>query len=245
MQSSDAMTRRPWRMRMAGGALVLLGLALAGLPESRAQYWAFRKVIPPRNRENAAPQPSFPTTPSYFPDNDFYYPSYSSTTPSVTRSSSATATLTRSYYFGGDYVPPASPPEGELPFGVSAGTLPWNQGGFEDYKDSPEVPRDASHFTPRKYSLKATPLPQRLPAEREEAARLIARLPEHALLWVEGKQTRLTGPTRYFESPPLRAGEKYSYTVRVDWIEDGRWVSQTEKIPVRAGLVQAIYLRPR
>jgi uncharacterized protein (TIGR03000 family) len=232
-------------MRMIGGALVLLGLALAGLQESCAVYWAYHSVLPSREREKAAPQPSFPTTPSYFPDNDFSYPSYSSATPSVTRSSSATATLTRSYYFGGEYIPPESPPEGELPFGISASTLPWNQVGFEDYKDSPEVPRDASHFAPRKYSLKATPLPLRLPAEREEAARLIARLPEHALFWVEGKQTRLTGQTRYFESPPLRAGEKYSYTVRVAWIEDGRWVSQTEKIPVRAGLVQAIYLQPR
>jgi uncharacterized protein (TIGR03000 family) len=222
-------------MRMTGGALVLLGLALASLQESRAQYWEYHSVLPPREWVKAPPQPSIPTPPSYFPDGDLSYPSYSSATPSVTRS----------YYFGGEYIPPASPPEGEMPFGISAGTLPWNQVGFEDYKDSPEVPRDASHFAPRKYSLKATPLPQRLPAEREEAARLIARLPEHALLWVEGKQTRLTGQTRYFESPPLRAGEKYSYTVRVAWIEDGRWVSQTEKIPVRAGQVQAIYLRSR
>jgi uncharacterized protein (TIGR03000 family) len=73
---------------------------------------------------------------------------------------------------------------------------------------------------------------------------LITYLPEHAALWVEGKRIALKGPTSYFQSPPLTAGKQYSYTVRTAWIENGHWVSQTRKVPVEAGLVQTLYLRP-
>jgi hypothetical protein len=48
----------------------------------------------------------------------------------------------------------------------------------------------------------------------------------------------------YFHSPALTPGKKYHYTVRVDWLEDGGWVSQARQVPVEAGLVQAIYLQP-
>jgi uncharacterized protein (TIGR03000 family) len=246
MQTSDAMTRRPWRMRLAGGALVLLGLALAGQPEGRAQYWAFRKVIPTRERDHAAPQPSFPTTPSYFPDGDSAYPSYSPATTSLIRSSDAgrNSSLSRSYYFGGESAQPLSSSAGESSFEISAAALPWNQRGFTGYDEPPVMPQNSSVFPPRKYALKVTPLPAGTPVGRPETALLIAGLPENALLWVEGQLTRLRGPVRYFQSPPLIPGERYSYQLRAVWVEDGRWVSQTLKVPVQAGKAQALFLRP-
>ncbi|HEY7156364.1 MAG TPA: TIGR03000 domain-containing protein [Gemmataceae bacterium] len=271
MRTYDATTRRQWRKKVAGGALVLLGLAGIGLPNSRAQLrYSGGFVRTPRDRSDSsrpvAPQVGAPTTspntpPSYFPDNDFFLrqaaasplaagtnrtPSYSPDhdfgSPSY---NPATTSATRSSYAGGESGRPASPPAGEPPSGVSAADLPWNQEGFKGYDEPPEIPRDSSLFSPRKYVLEATPLPQGPPAGRPAIAILIARLPEHALFWVEGRLTRLRGPTRYFQSPPLPAGGKYSYTVRVAWIEDGQWVSQTQKIPVQAGLIQAIYLQPR
>jgi uncharacterized protein (TIGR03000 family) len=83
-----------------------------------------------------------------------------------------------------------------------------------------------------------------LPTGRREVAVLIAYLPEHALLWVDGRLTRVRGQIRYFQSPPLPAGKEYSYTVRAAWQEGGQWVGQTRKVPVHAGLIQTIYLRP-
>ena len=64
------------------------------------------------------------------------------------------------------------------------------------------------------------------------------------MFWVEGIRTRSTGRTRYFQSPPLLPGRKYNYRIRAAWIEDGHWVSQTRMVPVEAGTIQAIYLRP-
>lgn len=265
----DKATRRGWPKKVVGGALVLLGLAGIGLSNSQAQLrYSGGFVYPPRDRSDtpptAAPQygspaasPSMP--PSYFPDNDFFLrqsagrplavgtssaPSYSPDkdfgSPSY---NSATTSVARSYYVGGDSGRPASSPAGGSPSGVSA-ALPWNQVGFKGYDELQETPRDSSLFSPRKYSLEATSLPPERSAAKSEFAVLIAHLPEHAQFWVEGRLTRVGGQTRYFRSPPLLPNKKYSYTVRTAWIEDGRWVSQTLKVPVQAGKVQALFLRP-
>ena len=74
---------------------------------------------------------------------------------------------------------------------------------------------------------------------------LIAHLPETAVLWVEEKATRSTGRTRAISA--LRCyspAENTNTRCAVAWIENGRWVSQTRSIAVRAGLMQAIYLQP-
>ena len=47
---------------------------------------------------------------------------------------------------------------------------------------------------------------------------------------------------RYFSSPPLIPGKKYAYTARVVWFEDGKWVTQTQKVPVWAGRTTCVYL---
>jgi uncharacterized protein (TIGR03000 family) len=210
--------------------LVLLGLMVAGLGECRAQMsysggFRVRRRSAPEipTPQTAAPQGGIARTPlSYFPDSDFANPSY---------------------YPGGE--PRAQPsPSSQLLSLVAPSDLPWSQPGFQDYDLSPQIPRDSSLRQPKKYTLEATSLPQAPSAERPESAGLIARLPEHAAFWVEGIRTRSNGRTRLFQSPPLAPGRKYNYRVSTTWIEDGSWVSQTRVVPVQAGLIQAIYLRP-
>jgi uncharacterized protein (TIGR03000 family) len=175
-------------------------------------------------------QPTTPTTtpatppapPSYFPDNDFNFPPY---------------------YAVGEPERPVSAPAGVPPFGVSAAAFPWNQPGFVDYNESPQVPRDETVSSPKKYSLGITTLSRESSAARPDTAVLIARLPEQAAFWVEGTRTRSSGRMRYFQSPPLLPGRRYNYRVRVLWMENGQLVSQTRMVPVQAGAVQAIYLR--
>jgi uncharacterized protein (TIGR03000 family) len=127
---------------------------------------------------------------------------------------------------------------------LSPTKLPWNQAGFEDYDEPLGMPQDVSLVAPTKYALEATALSPALSAARPRSALLIAYLPEHAVFWVEGTRTQSTGRTRYFQSPQLTPGRKYGYTVRTAWIENGRWASQSRMVPVQAGMVQAIYLRP-
>jgi uncharacterized protein (TIGR03000 family) len=57
----------------------------------------------------------------------------------------------------------------------------------------------------------------------------------NAELWVEGRKTASTGSWRQFRSPPLVPGERYVYEFQARWLEEGKPVSQTRKVIVRAG----------
>jgi uncharacterized protein (TIGR03000 family) len=128
-------------------------------------------------------------------------------------------------------------------YGVSPDQLPWNQTGFEGYDESPQMLREVALSTPWKYELEATSLTRGRLLSGPMAAVLVFNLPEQAAVWVEGMQLPTGGQTCYFHSPALSPDKAYSYTVRADWLEDGRRVSQTTKVPVQAGQVEAIYLR--
>jgi uncharacterized protein (TIGR03000 family) len=72
-------------------------------------------------------------------------------------------------------------------------------------------------------------------AQGADVARIVAHLPEGAPLWLQGEPTKQRGAERTFESPTLLRGFRYSYSARVEWFEDGKWVSQTVEVPVWAG----------
>jgi uncharacterized protein (TIGR03000 family) len=61
------------------------------------------------------------------------------------------------------------------------------------------------------------------------------RVPKSAEIWVDGVKTKQTGELRYFFSPPLTPGKKYSYQMRLRWMKDGKPVEETHSILVEAG----------
>jgi uncharacterized protein (TIGR03000 family) len=71
---------------------------------------------------------------------------------------------------------------------------------------------------------------------------LVAHVPEHARIFVGGEGTSSTGKLRMFQTPPLTPGKKYVESVRVDWVEDGKWMSQKHNFPVSAGGIYCVYL---
>jgi uncharacterized protein (TIGR03000 family) len=64
---------------------------------------------------------------------------------------------------------------------------------------------------------------------------LILRLPANAEVWIEGSKTVQTGNFRSFISPPLQAGQDYSYDIRARWMQGGLAIEQSRTIIVRAG----------
>lgn len=214
---------------LMGVSLLMIGLVEVGLSSGRAEvHYNGALITTHRRREDSVnkttPKSTMPKTPSsYSPDND----------------------LESASTYGGAEADRSQPPAVRLPTGLAVTSFPWNQTNFEDYNDAMESPQDTSLSGPSKYSLEVATLRPRSRNGQTDAAGLVAHLPEHALLWVEGTRTRLTGRTRYFQSPPLKPGHKYSYRVRAVWIEDGHWVSQTQTVPVEAGRIEAIYLLHR
>ena len=96
---------------------------------------------------------------------------------------------------------------------------------------------------PVKYEVYLTTLPEKN-TDDPKGAMMVARVPANAKIWFDGNLTTSTGDTRTFNSPALTPGKgyKYSYTVRVDWIEEGKQVSQTHDFPVKAGGIHALYV---
>jgi uncharacterized protein (TIGR03000 family) len=71
-------------------------------------------------------------------------------------------------------------------------------------------------------------------AAADTTAQLTVRVPADADIWIDGEVTQQTGAVRKFVSPPLSPGE-YTYQVRARWMQDGRQVVQTRRIPVSPG----------
>jgi uncharacterized protein (TIGR03000 family) len=69
----------------------------------------------------------------------------------------------------------------------------------------------------------------------KRSVRVNLRVPGNAKIWFDGSQTKQTGTTRSFESPPLAVGPEYAYQVRIQWKQDGKEVTQTQQINVHAG----------
>jgi uncharacterized protein (TIGR03000 family) len=71
--------------------------------------------------------------------------------------------------------------------------------------------------------------------------RITVRVPADAKITVDGNPTRQTGPVRFFESPPVPAGKKFFYTLKITWTEAGKEKSITKRVAVTAGDNQLDY----
>jgi uncharacterized protein (TIGR03000 family) len=84
-------------------------------------------------------------------------------------------------------------------------------------------------------------------AGRSEAtAQVEVSLPADAELWFNGKKMKTMGAARRFETPPLRAGDHFSYDARASWKENGRTVTKTRQISISAGdVIHVSFTAPR
>lgn len=134
---------------------------------------------------------------------------------------------------------------GGPPYGVPSGAMPWEWPKYLGYKEPPHgskpaQPTSSVAQSPTKYTVRVTQIPHKHDHDDPNVAILMAHLPEDAQIWVEGTLMRQRGTIRYFESPSLKPGTEYLYTVRVQWFEDGKWVSQTHSFPIHAGAIHCI-----
>lgn len=82
------------------------------------------------------------------------------------------------------------------------------------------------------------PRPPRPPAP----ATLIVRLPADTQLTIDGESMQNGGSVREIESPPLKPGQTYTYTVVGQVVRDGRIVTARKEVDVRADEVTEVAL---
>jgi uncharacterized protein (TIGR03000 family) len=66
-------------------------------------------------------------------------------------------------------------------------------------------------------------------------ATIIVSLPADARLLVDGSATTSTTAQRVFVSPTLNPGRDYHYTLKAEWVRDGKSVAVSKEVAVRAG----------
>jgi uncharacterized protein (TIGR03000 family) len=66
-------------------------------------------------------------------------------------------------------------------------------------------------------------------------ATLVVRLPASASLKVDDYLTKSTSSQRVFQTPPLKTGESYAYTLTAEVVADGQTRTVSKKIEVRPG----------
>jgi uncharacterized protein (TIGR03000 family) len=136
--------------------------------------------------------------------------------------------------------------------GTRSAQYPWARPGYSgysepDYLNLPyyAIPPAGREVLAKKYQLHLTRIPDQNAGEEVNRVVVMAHLPENARIWFQNQLMGEPGTLRRFVSPPLTPGEWYSYTVRVAWVEDGKWVSQTHSFPVKAGDMHCIDIIPR
>lgn len=116
-------------------------------------------------------------------------------------------------------------------YGYGYSPSPWNYGPGPRAWDSayPNAPyaapmnRDAyTSFYPPQNAVQNTAL-------------IDVRVPPNAELWFGNDRTSQTGQLREFETPELKQGKEYSYTLKARWSQNGEQTEKTRQVRVRPG----------
>jgi uncharacterized protein (TIGR03000 family) len=136
-------------------------------------------------------------------------------------------------YYGGNRYPNAR--YGYGPYYRSYGYSPYFY-GVPDYDlgVSPPYYPDATNETTASGSYQALYPPPAVLPPLDTSAQIGVMVPAGAEIWFDGTLTTSTGTVRRFHSPPLTPGN-HSYEIRARWSEDGREVTQTQRVEVAPG----------
>jgi uncharacterized protein (TIGR03000 family) len=88
------------------------------------------------------------------------------------------------------------------------------------------------------------PPENKAPQTEKKPGTLKVFVPPFAELEIEGYKTRSTGEVRTFATPPLEPGKKYTYTLKLSWMEGSRRVTRMAVADLRAGEETVRDLRP-
>lgn len=127
--------------------------------------------------------------------------------------------------------------------GPSYSRIPIKSPPVHGYKESIQTPfnPESQPVQAKKYKITVTIVPEKAPEDYSNVAVMMAHVPENAEVWFMDRETTTTGNVRYFVSPTLSPGN-YTYSVRINWVEDGNKVTQTHDFRAQPGLVHCIFL---
>ncbi len=98
---------------------------------------------------------------------------------------------------------------------------------------APAVPA-APAQVPQAIPAQPKPVPSKVAVPADKAT-VVVRLPKDAKLWVDEVSCPLTSDVRSFNTPALKTGRKYFYTLKAEVVRDGKPVTEARRVLVAAG----------
>ena len=78
-----------------------------------------------------------------------------------------------------------------------------------------------------------------------DVARVEIRLPDpQGTLWVQGQEINSAGTVRKFRSPQLDPSQQYTYTVKAEWNDNGKLVTDERQVKVQANALAVVDFNP-
>src|SRR5262249_11413431 len=85
--------------------------------------------------------------------------------------------------------------------------------------------------------------PVAAPPNNAQPIYMQVRVPPDARVWINDHETTQRGTERMFVSPPVTAGQNYTYEIKAQWKDpDGREITRTQSVNVRPGELKQIDL---
>jgi uncharacterized protein (TIGR03000 family) len=100
---------------------------------------------------------------------------------------------------------------------------------------TPVYPDVAASGTALTTGYQSYSLPAASTGQPDGVARVTVTVPADAEVSFDGTMTLSKGAVRQYDSPPLEPGTRYTYDVKATWNENGREVTQTQRVEVTAG----------
>jgi uncharacterized protein (TIGR03000 family) len=86
------------------------------------------------------------------------------------------------------------------------------------------------------------PTPKKTSIDNAAPATLVVNVPADARLTIDGEVTASTSTRRVFVSPVLNAGRDYHYTVKAEFVKDGKQITVSKEVAVQAGSQTSVTL---
>jgi uncharacterized protein (TIGR03000 family) len=129
---------------------------------------------------------------------------------------------------------------------IGIGGSPYGYGYYDPYAFPRYAPRTAyiapSYVVTPRANLEYYSQPAySQPAYSADEARIRVTVPSaDARVWLDDYETRQKGTQRSFSTPSLTRDRTYSYSVKATWEENGKEVSRTRQVDVKAGQETAV-----
>jgi uncharacterized protein (TIGR03000 family) len=94
--------------------------------------------------------------------------------------------------------------------------------------------------TPSPAPMVDRPMPPKASLDNKVRSQVIIDAPENAKLYVDGQLMQTTSAHRVLQTPELTPGTTYLYDLKIEFVREGKTLTEEKRIYIRAGVEQTV-----